>query len=177
MQERYVKNLNPRDPGSSRAQEFARHADTRHVRYAIDPGFGLDAANINRDVQRIAPPPGARSRQTNPVFAEFTGEISAPLLTLHETGDFRAPFRLEQDYRRRVQAAGRGHLLVQRRALARTLRLRQRGTRTRMPTWWRGSSGAWHPRARRCLRRREEARSALYPDTACKGSGTSAAEP
>jgi hypothetical protein len=45
------------------------------------------------------------------VFAEFTGEISAPLLTLHETGDFRAPFRLEQDYRRRVEAAGRGHLL------------------------------------------------------------------
>jgi Tannase-like family of unknown function (DUF6351) len=114
LQERYVKNLNPRDPGPSHAQEFARHADTRHVRYAIDPGFGLDAAQINRDVQRLAPPPGARSRQANPVFAEFTGAISAPLLTVHETGDFRAPFRLEQDYRRRVEAAGRGHLLVQR---------------------------------------------------------------
>jgi hypothetical protein len=114
MQERYVLNLNPRDPGSTHAQEFARHADTRQVRYDIDPGFGLDAADINRDVQRIAPAPGARSRQANPVFAEFTGRISAPILTIHETGDFRAPFRLEQDYRRRVDAAGRGDLLVQR---------------------------------------------------------------
>jgi hypothetical protein len=66
MQERYVKNLNPRDPGSSRAQEFARHADTRHVRYAIDPGFGLDAAKINRDVQRIAPAPAPARAKSIP---------------------------------------------------------------------------------------------------------------
>ena len=37
-----------------------------------------------------------------------------PVVSLHETGDFRAPFRLEQDYRRRTQAVGTSHLLVQR---------------------------------------------------------------
>ena len=35
-------------------------------------------------------------------------------MSIHETGDFRAPFRLEQDYRRRTEAAGTSHLLVQR---------------------------------------------------------------
>ena len=35
-------------------------------------------------------------------------------MTINETGDFRAPFRLEQDYRLRTEAAGTSHLLVQR---------------------------------------------------------------
>jgi hypothetical protein len=74
----------------------------------------LDASELNRAVRRIAPAPGARSRETNPVFAEFTGNIRVPLMTIHETADFRVPFRLEQDYRRRTQSAGTAHLLVQR---------------------------------------------------------------
>jgi hypothetical protein len=114
INERYTRNLNPRDPGPSRAQEFSRHADTRHIRYDIDPGYGLDTEKLNLGIPRITPAPGARSREANPVFAELTGKISVPVITLHETGDFRAPFRLEQDYRRRVETAGRGHLLVQR---------------------------------------------------------------
>jgi hypothetical protein len=36
------------------------------------------------------------------------------VLTIHETADFRIPFRLQQDYRRRTLAAGTAHLLVQR---------------------------------------------------------------
>jgi pimeloyl-ACP methyl ester carboxylesterase len=114
LNQRYIQNLNPRDPGPSRAQEFARHSDTRGIRYDIDPGNGLDAEKLNREVARVAPAAGARTREVNPVFAEFTGKIRAPLMTLHETGDFRAPFRLEQDYRRRTLAAGTSHLLVQR---------------------------------------------------------------
>ena len=35
-------------------------------------------------------------------------------LTIHETGDLRVPFTLEQSYRRRTLAAGTAHLLVQR---------------------------------------------------------------
>jgi pimeloyl-ACP methyl ester carboxylesterase len=114
MSQRYIMNLNSRDPGPDRAQEFARHASTTHIRYHIDPGLGLDDETLNRDVRRITPAPGARSRETNPVFAELTGKIHAPLLTIHETADFRVPFRLQQDYRRRTLAAGTAHLLVQR---------------------------------------------------------------
>ena len=111
---RYVQDLNPRDPGPTRAREFSRHGDTRHIRYDIDPGLGVDADTLNRDIPRITPEPGARSYDTNPVFAEFTGKIRVPVMSIHETGDFRAPFRLEQDYRRRTDKAGTSHLLVQR---------------------------------------------------------------
>jgi hypothetical protein len=63
--------------------------------------------------------PGARSYEANPVFAELTGKIRVPVMAIHETGDFHAPFRLQQDYRRRADKAGTSHLLVQR---ARALR-------------------------------------------------------
>ena len=112
--ERYVPDLNPRDPGSGRAREFARHADTRHIHYDIDPGFGVDAATLNCEIRRVLPAPGARSYDINPIFAELTGKIRAPVMSLHETADFRVPFRLEQDYRRRTESAGTSHLLVQR---------------------------------------------------------------
>ena len=114
MKQAYTRNIVPRHPGPWRVQEFTRHADTRSIRYDIDPGLGLDAATLNREVRRIMPAPGARSRETNPVFAELTGQIRVPLMTIHETADFRVPFRLQQNYRRRAVAAGRGHLLVQR---------------------------------------------------------------
>jgi hypothetical protein len=114
LKARYLLNLNSRDPGPLRAQEFARHADTRHIRYAIDPGLGLDDETLNREIRRVTPAPGARSRETNPVFAELTGKIRVPVMTIHETADLRVPFRLQQGYRRRTLAAGTGHLLVQR---------------------------------------------------------------
>jgi len=114
MKQRYLQNLNPRQQNARGAQEFARHADTRQVQYEIDPGYGVDAAVLNRDVPRVTASSDARSREANPVFAEMTGKIQVPLLTIHETGDFRVPFRLEQDYRRRALAAGTAHLLVQR---------------------------------------------------------------
>lgn len=114
LKQRYVQNLNPRDVRPDRAQEFPRHADTRHIQFHLDPGNGLDAEKLNSEVARVSPSAGARTREVNPVFAEFTGKIRVPLMTLHETGDFRAPFRLEQDYRRRTITAGTSHLLVQR---------------------------------------------------------------
>ena len=114
MPQRYLMNLNSRDPGPDRAQEFARHASTAHIRYQIDPGLGVTDEELNRGIRRIAPAPGARSRDVNPVFAEPTGRIRVPVLTIHETADLRVPFRLQQDYRRRAIAAGTSHLLVQR---------------------------------------------------------------
>jgi hypothetical protein len=35
-------------------------------------------------------------------------------MAIHETADFRVPFRLQQNFRRRVEEAGASHLLVQR---------------------------------------------------------------
>ncbi len=114
LQERYVEDLDPRDPGTGHAREFARHADTRQIHYDIDPGLGVDAATLNREIRRVVPQPDARSYEINPVFAELTGKIRVPVMSLHETADFRVPFRLEQDYRRRADTAGTSQLLVQR---------------------------------------------------------------
>jgi hypothetical protein len=109
---RHVQDLHPRDPPPTRAREFARHADTRYIHYDIDPGLGVDADTINRDIPRVVPAPGARSYDINPVFAELTGKIRVPVMSLHETADFRVPFRREQDYRRRTESAGTSHLPV-----------------------------------------------------------------
>lgn len=114
LKPRFIMNLNPRDPGPQHAQELARHASTTHVRYRIDTGLGVDEETLNREIRRITPVAGARSRTTTPVFAELTGKIRVPLMTVHETADLHVPFRLEQDYRRRALAAGTSHLLVQR---------------------------------------------------------------
>jgi hypothetical protein len=62
----------------------------------------------------VQPFKDSRSTSTNPVYAERTGRLTVPLLTLHETGDAWVPLSLEQSYRRRTIAAGTDHLLVQR---------------------------------------------------------------
>ena len=61
LKQRYVQNLNPRDPGPARAQEFARHADTRHVWYDVDPGLGVDSTELNKAIPRVTAAPGARA--------------------------------------------------------------------------------------------------------------------
>ena len=78
---RYIRNLIPRAPGSNADREFPRHADTRHVVYDIDPGLGIGPAMLNREIQRVVPRPGARSYDANPVFAELTGKIRAPVMS------------------------------------------------------------------------------------------------
>ena len=112
---RYLLNMIHRHPDVE--QETApggRAASTLHVRYRIDPGLGLTEEEINARVRRLRPAKGARSAAADPVYAERTGRITVPLLTLHETGDAWVPLSLEQAYRRRTIAAGTDHLLVQR---------------------------------------------------------------
>jgi hypothetical protein len=91
-----------------------RGASTAHIRYRIDPGLGLTEDELNARVRRVHPAKDARSPTANPVYAERTGRLTVPLLTLHETGDAWVPLSLEQSYRRRTIAAGTDHLLVQR---------------------------------------------------------------
>ena len=82
--------------------------------YDIDPALGMTAADLNRLVPRVEANTQFRDRATYPEFADMTGKIGAPLLTLHGTGDLFVPISLEQSYRRTVDAAGRGDMLVQR---------------------------------------------------------------
>jgi len=92
----------------------SRAADTRGVRYRVDPGLAISSEELNQGARRFAPLPGSRTAAENPVFAELSGRIGVPVLTLHTTGDGFVPFSIEQAYRAKVDAAGAGDLLVQR---------------------------------------------------------------
>jgi pimeloyl-ACP methyl ester carboxylesterase len=112
---RYLLNImyRPRDL-ETEPNPGLRGASTAHIRYRIDPGLGLTEDELNARVRRVHPAKDARSPSVNPVYAERTGRLTVPLLTLHETGDAWVPLSLEQSYRRRTIAAGTDHLLVQR---------------------------------------------------------------
>ena len=115
LRPRYLPNMNYRQPDvEQEPTPGARAASTVHVRYRIDPGLGLTEDELNARVRRLRPAKGARSPAADPVYAERTGRIIVPLLTLHETGDAWVPLSLEQAYRRRTLAAGTQDLLVQR---------------------------------------------------------------
>jgi hypothetical protein len=115
LERRYLMNMRyrPRDVENS-PNPGLRGASTVHIRYRIDPGLGITEDEINARVRRIHPAKDARSPSANPVYAERTGRLTVPLITLHETGDAWVPLSLEQSYRRRTIAAGTDHLLVQR---------------------------------------------------------------
>jgi hypothetical protein len=103
------------DPASAPSMAPARRAlATRDIQYQVDPGIGVSPPELNGNVRRFDAAPGARSPDQDPVFADFTGGIVVPVLSLHNTGDGFVPFSHEQDYRRKTVAAGTGELLVQR---------------------------------------------------------------
>jgi hypothetical protein len=103
------------DPANARLSSPASRAlKTRDVSFQIDPGLGVSSAQLNAGARRFDPAPGARSPDVDPVFADFTGRITVPLLSLHNTGDGFVPFKHEQDYLRKALAAGTADLLVQR---------------------------------------------------------------
>jgi alpha-beta hydrolase superfamily lysophospholipase len=115
LRRRYLLNMmyRPRDVENDPSPGM-RAASTVHIRYRIDPGLGLTEDELNARVRRLQPAKDARSPIANPVYAERTGRLTVPLITLHETGDAWVPLSLEQSYRRRTIAAGTDHLLVQR---------------------------------------------------------------
>ena len=115
LQRRYLLNMIHRDPDVEReTTPGGRAGSTVHIRYKIDPGLGLTEDELNARVRRLRPSKDGRSPDVNPVYAERTGKLTVPLVTLHETGDAWVPLSLEQSYRRRTIAAGTDHLLVQR---------------------------------------------------------------
>ena len=115
LRSRYLLNMIHRHPDvEQEPMPGGRAASTVQVRYRIDPGLGLTEEDLNKRVRRLHPGKDARSPSANPVYAERTGRLTVPLMTLHETGDAWVPLSLEQAYRRRTIAAGTDHLLVQR---------------------------------------------------------------
>ena len=115
LRRRYLLNMLYRHPDVEKEpRPGGRAASTVHILYRIDPGLGLTEDELNARVRRLRPAKDARSPGANPVYAERTGRLTVPLMTLHETGDAWVPLSLEQSYRRRTIAAGTDHLLVQR---------------------------------------------------------------
>ncbi len=112
----YIRDLSRfGDPVLAPPSAPARRAlSTRDVTFEIDPGLGVSTAQLNAAVRRFDSAPDARSPGADPVFADFTGKISVPVLSIHDTGDAFVPFKFEQDYRQKTLAAGTGDLLVQR---------------------------------------------------------------
>lgn len=80
--------------------------------YPVDPNGDVTADELNRDVVRIAGDPQVRNVAPN--FTDRTGAVPVPLLTIHTTGDGWVPISLEDEFRRIVEAAGNGDMLVQR---------------------------------------------------------------
>jgi hypothetical protein len=93
--------------------------DTRAVQYRFgDPAAPMtpEEAQFNDQIARARPAPDANRLRRDglrwiPVLA---GEFDVPVLTLHTLGDLYVPLLMEQIYRRRAQAHGRGRWLVQR---------------------------------------------------------------
>lgn len=84
--------------------------DNRTVAYEIEGVPGVSTEQFNAGVIRV------KSGGLRDFFykqQELTGDIKIPVLALHATGDANNPLREEKSIRRRIEAAGKGDLLVQ----------------------------------------------------------------
>jgi hypothetical protein len=84
------------------------------VVYEIADGLGVTAEAINAGVVRFEADATARNAVAHPDKVPTSGNLSAPMLTLHDTGDLFVPISQEQQYRASVESQGKGDLLVQR---------------------------------------------------------------
>jgi len=111
-----LTDLNNDVPGfGATASPLYAAAGNSAINYHIDPGLGLTDAAINSGVRRKAA--DAQLRSPNGPYIDLrplTGAIKRPLISLHTTGDYTVPITIEQTYRRAVEKAGSGDLLVQR---------------------------------------------------------------
>src|SRR5262249_12548807 len=69
LEQRYLANLvfSQEDVAN---HPLYRAASTLHIRYRIDPGLGVTEEELNAQIHRKSPAPGARSPATDPEFAE-----------------------------------------------------------------------------------------------------------
>ena len=87
-------------------------APNRNTVYRLGPLSDVTSAAFNRSVIRLRT--NDRMLRSFVDGNETTGALSMPLLTLHTTGDGQVPIDQAQILQRRVDAAGKSGLLVQR---------------------------------------------------------------
>ncbi|MEA2362010.1 MAG: hypothetical protein QOD71_1155 [Thermoleophilaceae bacterium] len=90
----------------------ARIARNRNTVYRLGPPSPVASREFNRAVIRFRT--NRALRRSFLAGNETTGRIQMPLLSLHTTGDGQVPIEQARILRRRVHAAGRDRLLVQR---------------------------------------------------------------
>ncbi len=84
------------------------------LEYRIDPNLGLDNATLNRGIKRIEANPDVRITEGRYWYGIPSGRILVPVMSYHTSGDAFVPVNMEISYRKKVEARGRGDLLVQR---------------------------------------------------------------
>ena len=84
----------------------------RHTVYRLGPPSPVTSRQFNRGVIRLRT--NTALRRAFLAGNEITGKLGMPLLTLHTTGDGQVPIEQARILQRRVDAAGRHRLLVQR---------------------------------------------------------------
>lgn len=114
LREQYIVNFGLVMIDPERKLLVNRAATNIDADYATDAGLDVTAEELNAGIRRYASDPEARNAEAHPDAVPTTGRISVPLLTLHNTGDLFVPISMEQSYRAKVEAAGKGDLLVQR---------------------------------------------------------------
>jgi hypothetical protein len=93
-------------------QVAAGIASNRHTVYHLGSPSPVTSREFNRRVVRFHT--NAALRRAFLAGNETTGRLAMPLLTMHTTGDGQVPIEQARIHRRRVDAAGRRRLLVQR---------------------------------------------------------------
>ena len=98
----------PRAPGVA--------IDNSETVYQFDDDPTLSAAEqeLNDGIVRVSADPNTRNPEGLAQVPVVNGDISIPVLTLHNLGDLFVPFHNEVAYAERVAAQGRSDLLVQR---------------------------------------------------------------
>lgn len=97
-----------RSPGSA-----VENADVIY-QFDTDPALSLAESAFNDGIVRVTADPQARHRDGLDQVPPITGDITIPVLTLHNLGDLFVPVHNEVVYAQRVAAQGNGDLLVQR---------------------------------------------------------------
>jgi pimeloyl-ACP methyl ester carboxylesterase len=91
---------------------------TKDIVYQLDadPGLSADEQAYNAAIFRVQGSPEANRLRRDGLrwIPKTNAQIKVPVVSIHTLGDMYVPFKMEQIYKRRADAAGTSGLLVQR---------------------------------------------------------------